>query len=210
MWKAPGHRPLAPGPSHNRWKSRPPSTAPGIPTATHSLGDEEPKRKKRRKKTANRHFSIFPGLGTRRTTPSRPPARARPPRDDEPSHHPLKLHPRRGMTSVRPSALTQAPPREHQAATRADDYPTAHPLKLRLPWSGQVPPVRADASSPSRASGRHASGRLPNRPPRSSSAFRGPARFPPSALDAIAPSRAPAAVGRLPIRPPSRVPPSAG
>ena len=42
---------------------------PGIPTATPSLGDEEPERKKRKKKTANRYFSIFPSLGTRRTTP---------------------------------------------------------------------------------------------------------------------------------------------
>jgi transposase len=40
VWKAPGHHPPAPGPSHTRWKSlaadHPP---PGIPTATHSRGD---------------------------------------------------------------------------------------------------------------------------------------------------------------------------
>src|SRR5690349_12218143 len=27
MWKAPDHQPPTPGPSHNRWKSRPPSAA---------------------------------------------------------------------------------------------------------------------------------------------------------------------------------------
>jgi len=32
---------------------------PGITTATHSLGDEEPERKKKSRKSATRHFSIL-------------------------------------------------------------------------------------------------------------------------------------------------------
>jgi hypothetical protein len=74
MWKAPGHRPPAPGPSHNRWKSRPPSTAPGFPqlrtaSATRSQGEEE--EEENRKSTLL--YTSSPGA--RGTIPSRPPAR---------------------------------------------------------------------------------------------------------------------------------------
>src|SRR5215210_278091 len=75
----------------------------------------------------------------------------------------------RGMTIFPSPRWTQSPPREIRPPW--DDYPPAHPLKIHLPRDDQLPPGRADA---------------------------------------IAPARAPAAVGRLPFRPPSRDPPSAG
>jgi len=44
----------------------------------------------------------------------------------------------RGMASFPPSALTQSPPAS--SGLRADDNPSAHPLKLRPSWDDHAPP----------------------------------------------------------------------
>jgi len=127
MWKAPGHRPPAPGPSHNRWKSRrhPP---PGIPTATHSLGDEGREKKKRKKKAANCHFSMHRAPGGSGTT-TLPATRASSGRRGTTTHPPTRSRStRRGMTSLPPAALTHMPPRELRPPW--DDAPSAHPHEI--------------------------------------------------------------------------------
>jgi hypothetical protein len=62
MWKAPGHRPPAPGTFPQPLEIPASILRSGIPTATISLGDEEAEWKKKRKETANRHFSMFSSL----------------------------------------------------------------------------------------------------------------------------------------------------
>src|SRR6185436_19078627 len=80
--------------------------------------------------------------------------------------------PIRPPAQVRPSVVRPASarpcwrkllPRELQAAVRADDYPSSHPLKIDRPSSGQLPPGRADANAPRESPA--AVGRLPNHPP---------------------------------------------
>jgi hypothetical protein len=135
MWKAPGHRPPAPGPSHYRWKSRPPSTAPGIPTATHSLGGEEPGRKKRKEKPQIEIHLYIESRG--------------PPRDDHPPAHPRKLHPPQRRPPP-PTLLTQSPPRSIQARWgRAAPPAVADAIApAQAPAAGGRLPSRPPAQAP--------------------------------------------------------------
>ena len=99
---------------------------PGIPTATHSLGDEEPGRKKRKRKTANLNFSICraPGLG-RRLPPGHP-CELRPLWDDHPTTHPLKLHPPRDDQPPPGRADAIAPARAPASVGRPPVRPPSH------------------------------------------------------------------------------------
>ena len=138
MWKAPGHRPPAPGPSHNRWKSRPPSTAPGFPQLrTASATRSQRGRRGRRKPQIDTSLYPSPGLGGRlppghprelgrRGTTTHPPTRSR--------------STVRGPTSLPPAALTQAPPRELRPPSGRRTQP---PTRSRSspPRHDQPPPV---------------------------------------------------------------------
>src|SRR5215210_6605811 len=193
-------------------------------SATHSLGDEEPERKKRKKKDANRHFSILraPGLGG--PTPSRPPARA-PGRRGMTTHPPTRLRfAGRGTTSFpRPadaSSTAQAPGRRGTTThppTRSDRPSVVRPASPRpadASSTAQAPGRRGTTTHPPTRSDRPSVVRPASpRPADASSTAQAPGRrgtttHPPTRsdrpsvvrpasprpADAIAPSRGPAAV----------------
>jgi len=101
-----------PGPSHNRWKSRPSVHHPGIPTATHSLGDEDQQGLKDDNPPTHPH-KLHPSCRTASSpihADASSPSQALPGRaDDNPPARPLQPHPHRGRQAP-PSTLTQAPP----------------------------------------------------------------------------------------------------
>ena len=126
---------------------------PGIPTATHSLGDEEPRRKKRKKKTANRHSSMHraPGLGGQ--SPPGHPRELRRPWDDYPTTRPLKIQPPSWMTSSPVRADAHAPLASTRPPCERTTNPTTRPLELVIAACGRRRPhLSADAYAPSHAS----------------------------------------------------------
>jgi len=137
-------------------------------TATHSLGDEEPERKKRKMEISILvlFYILSPGAqGTRLPSgPARVPAAVGRP----PFRPPRSRSTVRGMTSLPPvRADAIAPLKLHPPW---DDHPSAHPLKLRRPRDDQLPPSTLTQSPPREL-----------RPPWGRPPIRPPSRDPPSA-----------------------------
>jgi hypothetical protein len=141
VWKAPDPRPTASGPSHTRWKSRPPIRHPGFPqlhTASATKADGKGREEKNRHECA----LIYSRWGT--TTPPDHPRELDRPWDNNPTATPSSSTLRAGRQAPH-HALTQTPPRSitRSSWTATSPHPAdanAPALRSSLVWTATTNP----------------------------------------------------------------------